>query len=47
VHTSVNNLEIIELATREHTRDYETDILATQMKRRAIEMMETTSNIIN
>ena len=52
VHTSINNLEIIKLPTREHMHDseaveIEADIVVTKMKRRAIETMETTSTIIN
>jgi len=52
VHTSLDNLEIIKLPTKEHTHDSESieieaEIVVTKMKRRAIETMETTSTIIN
>lgn len=52
MHTSLDNLEIIKLPTKEHTHDstsieIEADIVVTKMKRRDIETMETTSTIIN
>ncbi|KAL4107919.1 hypothetical protein QTP88_018188 [Uroleucon formosanum] len=52
VHTSLDNLEIIKLPTKEHTHnsesiEIEAEIVVTKMKRRAIETTETTSTIIN
>ncbi|CAI6350237.1 unnamed protein product [Macrosiphum euphorbiae] len=46
VHTSLDNLEIIKLPTKEHTHDSESieieaEIVVTKMKRRAIKTMET------